>query len=117
MIDRDIVESPVTWSAKDADEMVRLLRALPANTGFLISHAIEPPHTPGVFGGFHAVVVLPGVDGKGEANENNAARALVKAWAMAHMDAAEKLGKSDDWYKSYVVALAAQLTANGEPRA
>lgn len=96
MIERDTADAPVTWSAKDADDLMRLLRAMPSNTGFMISHCIEPPHTPGVFGGFSAVVMLPGSGGRGDANENNAARALLKAWARAHMDAAEKLMPKDD---------------------
>ena len=78
-------------SLDDVGNLVRVLQAIPSNIGFLISHCIEPPHTPGVFGGYHALVVLPGSGGRGEADENNPAKALLKALALAHADAAAKL--------------------------
>ena len=70
--------------------LVDLLHRLPSNTGFLISHVIEPPHTPGVWGGYSAKVILPN-GGAGEANHNNPALAFREAWAKAHAAQAEMI--------------------------
>lgn len=84
-------EAPIThMSFDEAQEFVRILTAMPSNTGFSINHCIEPPHTPGVFNGYNAVVILPN-GGRGESGGDNPALAFRTAWARAHLDQAEIL--------------------------
>ena len=89
---RDGYTVPKThMSIEESAMLVELLHRLPSNTGFLISHCVEPPHTPVVWGGYSAKVILPN-GGSGEASHNNPALAFREAWAKAHRDQAEMIG-------------------------
>lgn len=83
----------------ETEEFCRVLRAMPTSTGFIITHCMEPPHTPQMHNSFSAIVLLPGSNGRGDAFGDNPARALLKAWALAHVDAAEKLMPKDEVQK------------------
>lgn len=78
-------------TAQEGSRFLMLLRALPSNTGWLLSHIIEPPHSPPVVGGFSAKVILPGVGGVGNAYGNTPYEALRDAWMLSCLDSANRL--------------------------
>lgn len=87
-------------TTEDAGALVHLLSRLPSNTGFLISHVIEGPHTPGMWGGYSAKVILPN-GGTGEACHNNPALAFREAWAKAHKDWADRITPCEhEWHEA-----------------
>lgn len=95
------LQPQTNMSTEDAGALVHLLSRLPHNTGFLISHVIEQPHSPPMWGGYSAKVILPN-GSVGEASHNNPALAFREAWAKAHRDWADKITPCDHEWKESV---------------
>lgn len=88
------LQPQTNMSTEDAGALIHLLSRLPPDTGFMISHMIQQPHSPPMWGAYHAKVILPN-GGVGEADHNNPALAFREAWAKAHQNQAEMLMPKD----------------------
>lgn len=91
---------PPQMTGNDAEMMVRLLQAIPRNAGWSINRPVEPQGSSPVFNAFSAIVLLA-EGGRGDALGDTPSEALLKAWALAHIDRGTMLQNCDhDWKES-----------------